>query len=182
MWAADSSHACQPGGAPRQLGRCLSCPTSVSAFQAPFAHCPAAALPLPSGDFTAPEEISQLLRAAGAKQLSRPPAAQPAPRAAAGPCTSFLLAELPDGAGSPAAAPLPPPPSEQAGGDGDGAGSKSAAAAAPGSSLSLVAPPAIAEAKWYQRAREGGVPVVSHRWLLDSISWYTPQPLERYRL
>ncbi len=43
-------------------------------------------------------------------------------------------------------------------------------------------PPAVAAAKWFHKAKEGGVPVVSHRWLLDSIGSYTPQPLAAYRL
>lgn len=113
----------------------------------------------PAGEFANLDEVAQLLKATGAKQLSRPPAALHAPRAGTGPCTSFLLCEGP----------------EMAGGAGAGPQEAAEAPAPP-------APPAVAGAKWYQRALEGGVAVVSHRWLLDSISAYTPQPLARYRL
>lgn len=121
--------------------------------------------------------MAQLLREAGAKLLSRPPAAMPAPRAAAGPCTSFLLCEAPDApGGSPgtAAAEAQQRKEGQAAGAVGGAGVEGAPAPA--------VPPAVAASKWYQRAVEGGVLVVNHRWLLDSISWYTLQPLAKYRM
>ena len=145
---------------------------------------PSALRPAPTttfaGDFTqaSGREVAALLRAAGAKQLSRPPAAAPAPRAGAGPCTSLLLCEAPEpgSAGSPTAggAGGQPAAAAAAAEAGDQAQAQGAAAAA--------VPPAIAGAKWYQKAVEGGVPVVRHGWLLDSISCYTIQPLSRYRL
>ena len=134
----------------------------------------------PSGDFaqTSGREVAALLKAAGAKQLSRPPAAAPTPRAGAGPCTSLILCEAPEpGAASSPAAAL------SGGGQAAAQGEAAAAAAAAAAQQQAVAvPPAIAAAKWYQKAAEGGVPVVRHGWLLDSISCYTIQPLSKYRL
>ncbi len=132
----------------------------------------------PSGDFaqTSGREVAALLKAAGAKQLSRPPAAAPTPRAGAGPCTSLILCEAPEpgAASSPAAA--------LSGGGQAAAQGEAAAAAAAAQQQAVAVPPAIAAAKWYQKAAEGGVPVVRHGWLLDSISCYTIQPLSKYRL
>ena len=114
--------------------------------------------------------MAELLKAAGAKVLSRAPAG-PAPRACSGPCSSFLLCEAAADGGSPKGEALPAP--------GGGAGGGTAGRA---SEAQAAVPPAVAGAKWYQKAREAGAPVVSHRWLLDSISSYTLQPLASYRL
>lgn len=129
--------------------------------------------PRKAGDFTNGEEVSQLVKAAGGKLLSRPPAAAPAPRAASGPCTSFLLCEAaePGVRDGPVAG---VPAGEQQQGQQEGAEAEGQGKAA--------VPPALAASKWFQKAAEGGVPVVSHRWLLDSIGRYTPQPLAGYRL
>jgi hypothetical protein len=40
----------------------------------------------------------------------------------------------------------------------------------------------LASAKWYRRAKQAGVPVVAHRWLLDSIGAYTAKPVTQYLL
>lgn len=134
-----------------------------------------AAIPFPAaGDFSNGSEVSQLLAAAGARLLSRAPAAPP-PRACAGPCTSFMLCEAAAGYG---ANPREPGHAQAPGGGGGGGGGGGAEQKAGG----LAVPPAVAAAKWFQKAQEGGVPVVSHRWLLDSIGCYTPQPLAGYRL
>jgi hypothetical protein len=107
--------------------------------------------------------VARLLQAAGARRLTRPPAGHGGSRS--GPCTSFLLCEAPEAAASPK-----PSAAQHA--------AAPAAAAPP-----LAAPPAaVAAAKWYQKATESGVPVVNHRWLLDSVSCYTQRPLAPYRL
>lgn len=112
--------------------------------------------------------MAELLAAAGAKRLTRPPAAAAA--AGAGPCTAFLLCETGDAAGSPAQ------PQQQPG-KGQGQGEEAGA-----EKQRQAVPPSIAAAKWYQKAAEAGVSVVSHRWLLDSISSYTVKPLPPYRI
>lgn len=101
--------------------------------------------------------MARLLQAAGARRLTRPPAGHGSSRT--GPCTTFLLCEAPDAVASPK---LP---------------------AAHGAAGAAAGPPAaVAAAKWYQQAGESGAPVVSHRWLLDSVSCYTQRPLAPYRL
>ena len=125
--------------------------------------CLPACLP-PAGEFANGDEVARLLQAAGARRLTRPPAGHGGSRS--GPCTSFLLCEAPDAAASPK---LPAAPQD-------------AAAPAAGPPPLAAPPPAVAAAKWYQKAAEGGVPVVTHRWLLDSVSCYTQRPLAPYRL
>lgn len=89
-------------------------------------------------------EVAALLKAAGAKQLSRPPAAAPTPRAGAGPCTSLILCEAPEpgAAGSPAAA--------LSGGGGQQAVGQAAEEEAGEQEQQQRAqvPPAVAAAKW----------------------------------
>lgn len=133
----------------------------------------------PAGEFaqTSGREVATLLKAAGAKQLSRPPAAAPTPRAGAGPCTSLILCEAPE----PGAA-YSPSAAISGGGQQAAALGDAAAAAEQQQQAAAPVPPAVAAAKWYQKAAEGGVPVVRHGWLLDSISCYTIQPLSKYRL
>ena len=135
---------------------------------------------LPAGEFaqTRGREVAALLKAAGAKQLSRPPAAAPTPRAGAGPCTSLILCEAPE----PGAASSPSAAINGSGGQQPAAQGDAAAAAEQQQQAAVPVPPAVAAAKWYQKAAEGGVPVVRHGWLLDSISCYTIQPLSKYRL
>ncbi|KAI3428535.1 hypothetical protein D9Q98_007358 [Chlorella vulgaris] len=124
-----------------------------------------------AGEFANGGEVAELLLAAGAKRLSRPPAA-PLQGTSGGPCTSFLLCEGPDTASSPASHRH----LHEAG---------TVCAATCGNAVgpaAVAVPPALAAAKWYQKAAEAGVPVVSHRWLLDTISSYTALPLSAYCL
>lgn len=142
-------------------------------------QAPSALPPSPlAGDFSNGSEVAQLLAAAGARLLSRAPAAAP-PRAPAGPCTSFLLCEAAAvGGGSPA----PPGQRQAPDGAGNGTADGDGGSKEQGQPVGLAVPPTVAAAKWFQKAKAGGVPVVAHRWLLDSIGSYTPQPLAGYRL
>jgi hypothetical protein len=147
----------------------LCCDSRVLAHHAfsKASLCP----PLLAGEFANGGEVAELLLAAGAKRLSRPPAA-PLQGTSGGPCTSFLLCEGPDTASSPAQHRH----MHEAG---------TVCAATCGNAVgpaAVAVPPALAAAKWYRKAAEAGVPVVSHRWLLDTISSYTALPLSAYCL
>lgn len=110
--------------------------------------------------------MAALLKAAGARLLSRPPSGlsggDGAAGAAQGPTSTLVLCE-------PAAGGSGGSPAEQQRSGGGGA---------------AAVPPAGAEGlraeKWYARAAEAGVPVVAHSWLIDSVAAYTPRPLAGY--
>lgn len=160
----------------RRVGRRVSLPSSRDQRTSHWTHhtstrlhCPP--FPPTAGEFANGGEVAELLQAAGAKRLSRPPTATHS-AARGGPCTSFLLCEAPDAGGS--------PHQQQAAAAAGPAGQQGGAASA--AAVPKVVPPALAAAKWYQKAAEAGVPVVSRRWLLDSISSYTVKPLAPYLL
>ena len=103
-----------------------------------------------------------MLKASGARQLQRPPPGLPP---ADGPCTSFVLCEAT--AAALEGAQLQQQQAPGSGGRGAGAGAASCGGR---------------EERWRERAAAAGVPVVSHRWLLDCLSSYTARPLEQYRV
>ncbi len=84
-----------------------------------------------AGDFLKKEEVSMLLKAAGARLLTRPPPLV-VHDSQYGPCTSFSLCEA----------------------DGPVSGTK--------------------------HKTSGGAMVVSHKWLMDSVSAFTVMPLGPY--
>lgn len=136
-----------------QLCGALVAACCTSEFSLAYQHLKCR-LPRLAGDFANRADVAALLKAAGGRELRRPP---PGPAAPGGPCTSFILVEG-SSAGSPAAA----------------GGGAAAAAAAAGARAE--------ERRWRDKAAAAGVPLVSHRWLLDSVSSYTAKPLAPYRM
>lgn len=134
---------------------------------------PTPALPGRAGDWGSKAEVAELLSAAGARTLTRMPSAPAGAdtAAAGGPATTFVLCEQPE-AGSPAAP----------GGGRRSSTSDGAAAAAAAGAESAAGGEALQQAKWYRRATEAGVPVVSSRWLMDSVGACTLRPLGPYVL
>ncbi|GAB4814502.1 hypothetical protein N2152v2_001548 [Parachlorella kessleri] len=118
-----------------------------------------------AGSYTNKQDIAELLRAAGARVLSRPPSVQARAGTAGavppGPCTSFVLCEASEG-GSP----------QQA--------QQSQQGSAHGRPPRQGAVAALQQEKWYSRAAAAGVSIVSSKWLMDTVSSYTLKPLQDY--
>lgn len=129
-----------------------------------------------------------LLRAAGARQLARPPCG-PAP--SEGPCTSLVMCEA-GGDSTAGATPQHAQHGRQAASpdnaDQEGGALYTALAGADGARAFIPGVDCISHAdevrkeKWFVRATESGVPVVSSLWLMDSLSSFTVRPLAEYTI